>query len=394
MPSRALARDQYLPTEKVIVGVDGSRSRSGGAVRHIVGIFEGGDPRSFGIDHVHFWGHEALVEAAPVRPWLTSHLVRATSGSIFRQMLWQRFSLPAEARRLGVQVMFNTDAGSVCPFQPCVTLSQDMLSFEPGEILRYPWPGRARARLTLLRFLQILRLKQSVVAIFLSGHAQRVIGQLAPTRQSVIIPHGVDEEFLSNTNTTSFAKPSNRVRCLYVSNAAPYKHQWNVVEAVARLRKDFGFDVGLRLVGGGSGPALNRLDATIARHDPERRFVEKREFVGRNEILDELLHADVFVFASSCENLPITLLEAMASGLPIACSNRGPMPEVLKDAGVYFDPEDPETIAAAIRLLIEDLPLRRSLAARARDYARNFTWSRCAESTWSVLASIGEAKTS
>jgi len=43
------------------------------------------------------------------------------------------------------------------------------------------------------------------------------------------------------------------------------------------------------------------------------------------------------------------LVEAMASGLPIACSNRGPMPEVLGDAGVYFDPEDPHDIARALR---------------------------------------------
>ena len=53
-----------------------------------------------------------------------------------------------------------------------------------------------------------------------------------------------------------------------------------------------------------------------------------------------LADANLFVFASSCENMPNTLVEAMAIGLPIACSDRGPMPEVLRDGGVYFDPED------------------------------------------------------
>ena len=47
------------------------------------------------------------------------------------------------------------------------------------------------------------------------------------------------------------------------------------------------------------------------------------------------------IFASSCESSSCVLIENMASGLPIACSNRGPMPEVLKDGGVYFDPEKP-----------------------------------------------------
>ena len=46
-----------------------------------------------------------------------------------------------------------------------------------------------------------------------------------------------------------------------------------------------------------------------------------------------LSKSNIFIFASSCENMPITLIEGMASGLPIACSDRGPMPEVLQDGG-------------------------------------------------------------
>ena len=57
-----------------------------------------------------------------------------------------------------------------------------------------------------------------------------------------------------------------------------------------------------------------------------------------------LKRAHLFVFASSCENMPNTLVEAMASGLPIACSDRGPMPEILRDGGTYFDPENEVTI--------------------------------------------------
>ena len=59
-----------------------------------------------------------------------------------------------------------------------------------------------------------------------------------------------------------------------------------------------------------------------------------------HELHSEYKDADLGVFASSCENLPIILIEKMASGLPIACSNKGPMPEVLGSAGVYFDPEN------------------------------------------------------
>jgi glycosyltransferase involved in cell wall biosynthesis len=87
--------------------------------------------------------------------------------------------------------------------------------------------------------------------------------------------------------------------------------------------------------------------------------------------------------------MPIILLEAMTAGLPIACSNRGPMPEVLGEAGVYFDPESPEQIANAMASLMEDAQKRAECAARAFEYASRYTWERCAKETFSFLAEVG-----
>ena len=99
----------------------------------------------------------------------------------------------------------------------------------------------------------------------------------------------------------------------------------------------------------------------------------------------------MFVFASSCENMPVTLLEAMAAGLPIACSDRGPMPEILGSVNPYFDPEKPETIADAIQRLIKDDSLRNQASITALEIACNFTWERCATATWKILARIARA---
>ena len=86
--------------------------------------------------------------------------------------------------------------------------------------------------------------------------------------------------------------------------------------------------------------------------------------------------------------MPVTLLEAMAAGLPIACSSRGPMPEVLEDGGVYFDSEDPDSIAAAIEDLITDPRKRTRLAARAKELSHQYSCPRCARETFSFIAQI------
>lgn len=82
----------------------------------------------------------------------------------------------------------------------------------------------------------------------------------------------------------------------------------------------------------------------------------------------------------------MTLLEAMAAELPIVCSNRGPMPEVMGEAALYCDPEDAADIARAIRELIEVPALRAEKSAAAASRADDFSWPRCAGDTFRFLA--------
>jgi glycosyltransferase involved in cell wall biosynthesis len=127
----------------------------------------------------------------------------------------------------------------------------------------------------------------------------------------------------------------------------------------------------------------------LDRVDPKGEFIRCVGEVPHLELPAVYRRSDLFVYASSCENMPNILLEAMASGLPIACSNCGPMPEVLEDAGLYFDPESPEQIASAMRELIDDHAQRERSSALAYRYAKQYSWERCARSLFSFLADIG-----
>lgn len=372
------------------LGINASRARSGGAVAHLVGILGQANPLDFNIGEIHVWSYPGLLAALPAAPWLIPHGPPALDRSLLHQLWWERFSLPGELRQACCSVLLNVDAGAVCRFQPSVTMSRDMLSYEPGEIERYGI-SKARLRLVGLRYAQNASLKSADGAIFLTRYAGRVVQQsCGPLASVAFIPHGVGAEFFADRPARVWPVAGERpIRCLYISNALPYKHQWYVVEAVAQLRRQ-GFDLRLDLVGGGAGRARNRLEYQIAKSDPNRIFVTQYEFVPQNILPKFLAMADLFVFASSCENMPNTLLEAMASGLPIACSNRGPMPEVLEDGGVYFDPESPDSIASAIADLIAHPDERARLASRAKELAQQYSWARCAQETFSFIAKTAE----
>src|SRR5262249_37913182 len=144
----------------------------------------------------------------------------------------------------------------------------------------------------------------------------------------------------------------------------------------------------LELVGPAYRPALKRLEAALARLDPQRTFIRYTGPVPPHELHDHYAQADLCLFASSCEDMPHRLLEGMASGLPVPWSRLGPMPEVLGEGGVYFDPEQPQDIAAALRKLIESVTLREQLSRSSFTRARAYSWQRCADETFAFLASV------
>ena len=379
-----------VPTDAVrpVVGIDASRNRSGGAKAHLLGILNACDPRDNGIASVHIWSYEELLRELPNAPWLVKHCPPELNRSLLMQMWWQFRALPRELIEAGCDVLLSTDAGTVCRFAPSVVMSRDMLSFEGKEMQRYPLLSFSRLRLILLKHMQVSSLRRAAGALFLTQYASEVIqrfsGKLASVR---VIPHGIGQQFRQRTSGGLWLKPMQSINCVYVSNADMYKHQWHVVRAIAHLRKK-GYPVLLKLVGGGSGRAKVLLNEAIDREDPAGEFVEVFDAVPHNAIPSHLAKADIFIFASSCENMPNTLVEAMAGGIPIACSDRGPMPEMLQDAGTYFNPEVPASIVEAVERLILEDSFRLSAAQKAQSLSGQYSWVRCARETWEFLVQV------
>ena len=215
------------------------------------------------------------------------------------------------------------------------------------------------------------------------NHLQLFYPKLLKNKEVRIIPHGITQ---GKQNKEKY-RFDERIKLLYISTVKQYKHQWHLIDAVALLKHQ-GFPLELHLIGSGDGPAIKKMRKAIQDKRSLGAFTHYHGHLSHSETLDWYNQADLFAYPSSCENLPIILLEAMAVGLPIACSDRGPMPEVLKDAGVYFNPENSSSIAASLKLLLKDESLRENLGRKALSLSQAFTWERCAQETFSFLSSV------
>lgn len=377
----------------MIVGVDASNIRGGGGLTHLANLLAHAQPEAHGISRFRVWSARSILDQLPERSWLEKCGDPLLEGGVFRRLWFQRFRLPALARE-HCDLLFVPGGNASRGFSPVVTMSRNMLPFEPEELRRYGLSPMG-LRLLLLRFGQASTFRHADGIVFLTRYAHDVVRRAVAIRGAVeIIPHGVEERFRREPRparpleSCSFADP---LRIVYVSPVDEYKHQWNVAEAVARLRDD-GLPLDLELAGKSYPAALRRLHATLERVDPRGGFVHYRGPVPFREVHDLYRRAELFVFASSCENMPNVLLEAMASGLPIACARRGPMPAMLGDAGVYFDPDDAASIAEAVRSLATDAGLRERCARDAFARSAEYSWERCAARTLDFVGTVATAR--
>lgn len=372
----------------MIVGIDASNVRGGGGFTYLSRLVAAVHPEDHGIREIRIWANHSTAKNLPDRPGVTVIHEPLLDRKLWWRLFWQRVRLPVLSR--SCDLLFVPGGNNLARFSPIVSMSRNMLCFELKEMFRYR-VSITTLRLLLLRFGQSRTFRASNGLIFLTSYARdTIVSAVGPIGAHMIIPHGVDERFRAlprPQRPLGVYGLTNPIRLVYVSILDRYKHQWNVAEAVASLRLK-GMPVEIDFIGPHVPAALRRLRRVIRRLDPDQVFLHYRGPVPYDQLHELRNRADVFVFASSCENMPNILLEAMASGFPIACSGRGPMPEILGDCGVYFDPERPADIETALQKLAGDAALRERCAVGAYERAQNYSWERCARETFDFITAV------
>ena len=166
---------------------------------------------------------------------------------------------------------------------------------------------------------------------------------------------------------------------LTVGTIEPRKNVGHVLAAYARL------PAGLReqyplVIAGAKGWRAADLESEL-RTLADRGQIRFLGHVARGQLPHLMAGATAFVFPSLYEGFGLPPLEAMASGVLVLVSDRAAMPEVIGDAGVVIDPEQPEDTATKIVAMLGDSAARANLAHRGEIRARRFTWESCAEAT-------------
>jgi glycosyltransferase involved in cell wall biosynthesis len=230
-----------------------------------------------------------------------------------------------------------------------------------------------------------------------------------PQEKIVVVYPGRNETLTPVTEPSAFAAVRARYNLtgsylLYVGTLHPRKNLVRLIQAFAALFQSWNDTPGrvngptprsrspvsdLHLVlAGQKGWLYDGIFAQVRKLGLTDR-VSLTGYVPDADLPALLSGALAFVYPSLYEGFGFPVLEAMACGTPVVCSNVSSLPEVAGDAALQVDPLDTDALAAALHRVVADEGLRHELVERGFRQVQRFSWRRCAQGTLQVLEDVG-----
>jgi glycosyltransferase involved in cell wall biosynthesis len=283
-------------------------------------------------------------------------------------LVGQAVALPAAAARRRLDIVHSLANGGppVTPRAKHVVTLLDLIWLHQREA----WGSRAAVR------------TMAVLTRISARSADRVIAISEAAREDLVESFGlarskIDVTPLGVRIPETAARPdAGAPIVLCVAQKRPYKNLGVLIHAVAQLS-----DQAPVLVLPGAPTEYEHELRALADSLGVADRVRFPAWLEEEELEALYASATCFVLPSLIEGFGLPVLEAMARGVPVACSNRPALPEVAGDAALLFDPTDQAAVTDAVRTLLTDADLRETLVAKGRRRASLFSWRRTADET-------------
>lgn len=256
-------------------------------------------------------------------------------------------------------------------------------------------PAWQKPLLEMLVRRPVVRVAQNAARVLMLSPQEEPIltGMGVDPRNLRVVSNGVDPYFAiaipeaeRQRLTARFALPAGHPLMLYVGNHTANKGLDVLLRALPLMRQ--------KAVAVIAGAIRSQEEHARLLADNRISAVDERllftDFITREELRALYQTVDVFVFPSRADTLPLVVLEAMASGLPVVSTLIGGIPfEVSADTGILMKPGDPVPLAAALDRLCADESIRKAMgnAGRAR-VTELFNWERSAEKAAAIYREI------
>lgn len=376
----------------MILGIDASNIISGGGLTHLIEILN--EFKYDKINKIIIWSNKNTLKKLKSNKKIIKKNNFFLNKNIFFRFYWQIFILKRELKKNKCDLLFVPGGSYIGSFKPYVAMSQNMIPFQ-SEILKKYRFSFMYFKFLLLKVIQKKTFINSYSNIFLTNHAKEIITEQIKIINDKdykyrIIPHGINNLFrlnlekYDNINNYNLDKTFN---IIYVSKIDEYKNHLQVTEAVRKLKENK-YPIKLSLVGSNYPKSYKNLMNNLKIIKNYNEYIKILGEINYKKLPKVYNDSDLIIFASSCENLPIILLEGMATGLPIVSSKNMPMPEILIDSAIYFNPLNSNSIYKGLKKMIENPLIRQELSIKSKKLSLAYNWEKCSNETFKYLYDV------
>jgi glycosyltransferase involved in cell wall biosynthesis len=310
--------------------------------------------------------------------------IKATNRPL--RILWEQFILPFQVWRHKVDVLLS--AGMTSPFfcpAPSVLVIYDL------QHVNQPQNFQPLYRF-FLKTIIYLSAKTADRIITISEHVKLdIILHYKIRRHNIMVGYlAVDQDQFFPIGSediedirTKYELPEHYI--LYAAALLPHKNHERLLQAFKEIHENM------------AGMTLVLTGAWETGYDKTMRMISSSGLQNKVIMLGWLPFGDIpaiyrgaqlFVYPTLHEGFGLPILEAMASGVPVVCSEIEPLIEVAGDAALFVDPYDHQDIARGISLALHERDVRAKLIQKGLHRVRNFTWEKTAKDTLEFLISM------
>lgn len=363
------------PPPKTRVLINGLHSKAGGGLTYLLNMLPllGAHPH---LDLYVLLSKKQVVALGDKIDNVHVQVTKFGEMGFWSLLVFEQIYVPFFARRLNVDVTYSPANYGPFLVKNRVLLMRNALSVQNVE-QRFSKIAYWQL-LSWATYLSRLMAKRLISVSLYADKATRWQENRVPANQVKIIPHGVSEQFYDEDLKRS------KSEIVSVSNLYVQKNFHTLLSAMVHVHKACP-DVRLTIIG-------EAIDA--AYYQRLMKMIEKLGLADVVSLLgskspDELRgyygRCALFAFPSTVETFGNPLVEAMACGAPIVCSDTAAMPEVVGDAAILFDPFSIQDVAEKIIQVLQDDALRSDMEVRSKARAQLFSWENTAALTARVL---------
>lgn len=332
-----------------------------------------------------FTPRELDLPASIVQHLLPKDIGRSTQGvgNAWRRFLWNQTEFTRTA--------YFYDRVYCTTYNSSLVLTNQVVTIHDLLALRFPAQHRSQYLYCRFALPSLLKRARGVIAVSEATRTEILNSYTLSAEKIKVVHNGYSESIFVPANEANFdsdvqilAKHGLANFALAVGATFPHKNLEVVLNALGRLAPRFANHCndqsrGLVLaVVGGQNKYLNELRSYAA----GLGFGDRIKFLGYvsdAELPALYRNAAMLLYPSRFEGFGLPILEAMASGCPVLCSDTSSLPEVAQDAGILIDPDDVEDWAESIFQIATRSEIRREFVRKGLAHAQNFSWKKTAQ---------------